>query len=411
MCGIFITITPHNQEISEDFKEIIDLVNLRGPNGFHTVEILMKHVKLKIHCSVLHLRGKGDPTLQPLVNDKGDVLCWNGEVWNGLNMELMDNDTLYMMNVLSEPSTSIFDVIKMIQGPYAFVYLDRSKEKLWYGRDCLGRRSLLKRKSSEKDTFFYFLLSSVSNGDPLWEEVCANGLYYIDLSTIYNKLEEINIPYVYDFNQLTGLYLTYPFPRINTSIEPVDAEKLNLYVDEFYDVLKQALYVRTASIPSVPINQSRLAILYSGGLDSSVLARIIHEIFPEDEPIDLLNIAFENPRVLLAQEKQNSIDLNSDDVYNCADRIAGLNAYKELCEITGNKRPWRFVQVNIPYSESINHKSTIIKLMHPNDTVMDLSISMAFYFVSRGQGFLRCSDNSLVKYNSVSKVLISGEVY
>lgn len=230
------------------------------------------------------------------------------------------------------------------------------------------------------------------------------------------QLFEKKIPYIYDFDQLSDLYLIYPYPRINASLDLVSTKDLDLYVEEFYNVLKQALYIRTMSIFPTSTDQPRLAILYSGGLDSSVLARIIHEILPIDEPVDLLNVAFENCKVSL--KKTDSTDLNN--VYNCPDRITGINAYKELCEITGNKRPWRFVQINVPYFESNDHKSTIIKLMHPNDTVMDLvrislltflifkNIAMAFYFASRGQGQLRCTDNSLLKYNSVSKVLISG---
>ncbi|EMR10398.1 hypothetical protein PNEG_01113 [Pneumocystis murina B123] len=408
MCGIFLMVTRIHEDVSEDYNDIIELINVRGPDGSSTIEIIMKEVKLKICCSVLHLRGKGEATLQPLENDQGDLLCWNGEVWNGLGIKFTDNDTIQVMNALSKPFTNVIDIIREIEGPYAFIFIEKSKERLWYGRDCLGRRSLLKKTSTEICDSFCFLLSSVSNGDPSWEEVFADGLYFVDLSLISeNKLFEKKIPYIYDFDQFSDLYLTYPYPRINTSLESVSTEDLDLYVEEFYNVLKQALYIRTVSVFSTSTDQPRLAILYSGGLDSSVLARIIHEILPVNEPVDLLNVAFENFQV--SAQKTDSTDL--DDIYNCPDRITGINAYKELCKITGNKRPWRFVQINVPYFESNDHKPTIIKLMHPNDTVMDLSIAMAFYFASRGQGLLRCTNNSLLEYNSVSKVLISGKVY
>ncbi|KTW29523.1 uncharacterized protein T551_02139 [Pneumocystis jirovecii RU7] len=410
MCGIFLRISYIQSEIRDDYKEIIDLVNSRGPDGLRTIEIELKNIKLEISCSVLNLRGNKGAVLQPVINDCGDILCWNGEVWDGLEMAFSDNDTVQIMKAFSKPLADILEIISDIRGPYSFIYLDKKKEELWYGRDCLGRRSLLKHISEEVDDSFHFMLSSVSNGEPLWKEVPANGLYCVDLSQLFkNKFEEKKIPYVYDFDQSKGLCLKYPYPLINTSLEPIEYEKLDIYVNEFYHILKQALYVRTISIPLESVNQPRLAILYSGGLDSSVLARIIHEILPVDEPVDLLNVAFENSHVFSAQKKQNSENLNFGGAYDCPDRITGLNAYKELCEVTKNERLWRFIQINVPYSEVSYHKSTIVKLMHPNDTFMDLSISTAFYFASRGHGLLKSADNSLTTYNSVSKVLIRAD--
>lgn len=40
-------------------------------------------------------------------------------------------------------------------------------------------------------------------------------------------------------------------------------------------------------------SHSKVAILFSGGLDSAVLASLAHQYLPQGEPIDLLNVAFE----------------------------------------------------------------------------------------------------------------------
>jgi len=39
-----------------------------------------------------------------------------------------------------------------------------------------------------------------------------------------------------------------------------------------------------------------VAVLFSGGLDSAVLALIAHSFVPENEPIDLFNVAFERSK-------------------------------------------------------------------------------------------------------------------
>lgn len=44
--------------------------------------------ELRFHASVLHMRGRdGKPTMQPFVGaETNDVLVWNGEVFDGLEV-------------------------------------------------------------------------------------------------------------------------------------------------------------------------------------------------------------------------------------------------------------------------------------------------------------------------------------
>ena len=44
--------------------------------------------------------------------------------------------------------------------------------------------------------------------------------------------------------------------------------------------------------PTIGCEHAKLAILFSGGIDSSVLAVLADRILPINEPIDLLNVAF-----------------------------------------------------------------------------------------------------------------------
>lgn len=61
--------------------------------------------------------------------------------------------------------------------------------------------------------------------------------------------------------------------------------------------------------------------------------------------------------------------------------------------------------MNIPYSEVVSQRQEIMSLLHPHNTQMDLSIGMAFYFASRGKGYLHPENTP---YNSCSRVLLSG---
>jgi asparagine synthetase B (glutamine-hydrolysing) len=151
---------------------------------------------------------------------------------------------------------------------------------------------------------------------------------------------------------------------------------------------------------------AKVAILFSGGLDCTLIARLVHDILPKQESVELLNVAFENPRSLAARAQDYSSFYES-----CPDRLTGRSSFDELQQVCPG-RTWRFVAVNVPYTESLAHKPTIIDLMRPHNTEMDLSIAMALYFAARGQGELSAPANydhtRPVHYTSDARVLLSG---
>lgn len=177
------------------------------------------------------------------------------------------------------------------------------------------------------------------------------------------------------------------------------------------NVVRASLHLRVSNIPDPPhlSNEQRipsltkLAILFSGGLDCAVLARISHDILSLDEPIDLLNVAFENPRI----HKDVNSDAEDGAYELCPDRITGRASYEELGR-TCPGRVWRFVAINIPYSETMSHRQDVISLMHPHNTEMDLSISLALYFAARGIGQVKTEEGGLTQYETSARVLLSG---
>jgi hypothetical protein len=97
---------------------------------------------------------------------------------------------------------------------------------------------------------------------------------------------------------------------------------------------------------------------------------MIHDILPSDQDVDLINVAFENPRVVQAaanSRKQNAsnskmdkadVCMNSQNMpldnspsrhlspyENCPDRETGRKAFKELLDICP-ARKWRFIAVS-----------------------------------------------------------------
>ena len=181
-------------------------------------------------------------------------------------------------------------------------------------------------------------------------------------------------------------------------------------------LLTDSLSLRVLNIPEPPVaNDSsqrsargKLAILFSGGLDCTVLACLAHALLPASEPVDLLNVAFQNPRVHKTSGTGQDSIVDSEPYELCPDRVTGRASYLELQRVCPG-RTWRFVAINIPFEETTRHRQTIISLMHPHKTEMDLSIAMALYFAARGSG--RCSDpvdSEPEQYSTTARVLLSG---
>lgn len=111
--------------------------------------------------------------------------------------------------------------------------------------------------------------------------------------------------------------------------------------------LIRSMSLRVLGVPQPPLGpeqraDTRIAILFSGGLDCTVLARLASELLPEDQGIDLINVAFENPRIA----SKLPADRSPTAIYEaCPDRITGRKSFSELCDVCP-ARQWRFISVS-----------------------------------------------------------------
>lgn len=180
MCGIHAVISAAPPAPIEAGLE--QRLRNRGPDHIasETIELRRNDVSslfVTLTSTVLSLRGD-EITPQPLVDDaSGSVLCWNGEAWKIDGESVTGNDGRAVLRRLTQASVSIQEALKSIEGPFSFVFLDKNTSTLYYGRDRLGRRSLLLH-ATETLTF-----SSVAGTtDSIWAEVEADGFYSMDLA-------------------------------------------------------------------------------------------------------------------------------------------------------------------------------------------------------------------------------------
>ncbi|KAI9280048.1 asparagine synthase-domain-containing protein [Sporodiniella umbellata] len=430
MCGILFSLSNGRSGIDPSNWESLKAWNTkRGPDSQMLKQLQIQNHTMQFFSTVLHLRG---PAVVPQpFEDSGNILCWNGEAFGGIQVPYNQNDTEVVMSQLknSKNEEEILSVFSRIEGPFAFVYWEASSQKLWFGRDCLGRRSLLIHHKNGM-----LQLSSVGLKDEEWKEVEAKGIYCIDLSTPVTQENRYHLT-LFNWSYTTNPIL--PFPKINPTVpnslidiedskcEPTMDQQLQSTVSDFISVLSQSVKSRVADIPHLKTfnnsisyeRETRVAILFSGGIDCTVLAVLADQHLPKSEPIDLLNVAFENPRSENAKKQPKKSKNKNKDIllepslpftpaYDTPDRVTGRASLTELKKISP-ERTWNFVEINVPYNEAVEYRQHIIELMFPLDTIMDLSIAMAFWFASRGKGTIKI-DKEEKLYHSSARVLISG---
>ena len=182
-------------------------------------------------------------------------------------------------------------------------------------------------------------------------------------------------------------------------------------MSELFQRLQKSLSIRTHGIPLPPsrsLVSAPVAVLFSGGLDCTVLARLLHDCLSKELDIDLLNVAFENPRVVQTARASQTCPTAPLAYSLCPDRVTGLSSYSELLAICPG-RTWRFVSIDVPYSDTLAHRSRIVSLIHPHNTEMDLSIAYALYFAAAGMGTTQSgSGDQVIQYTTPARVLLSG---
>ncbi|KAJ1721081.1 hypothetical protein LPJ53_004350 [Coemansia erecta] len=360
-----------------------------GPDVSDELTVALPAATVRLAAHVLHLRGTA-PVPQPLTSPAGDILCWNGEVFGGLAVGIANDGELLLRHILSEQQQQqpadglhVLRALRSIRGPYALAFLDRAASALWFARDPLGRRSLL---VSREHATGGLMLSSVGGaaveGWSAWAEVRAPAVYRLDLATW--ALDEH--PWAHG-----DPLLPLPFARVSDQTvvceelpdpSPVELPAEGAWrplVDGLEHALRLAVRRRVESVPVRRAGEPRIGVLFSGGVDCITLAALAAAELPTDysEPIELINVAFENPRQARSPK----------DTYAVPDRATGLRGLGEL-QRCFPEREWRFVQVDVPYTEMQRHCEHVRGLIRPADTVMDLSIAVALWFASRGVGRL-----------------------
>ncbi len=123
-------------------KEMQNSIKPRGPNAQNTIEKIVQKFKMTFSSSVLHLRGDSIGE-QPQQDPDGNIFMWNGEVFGGkIDVQNNESDTIVLAKALYK-SDSPMEILRDVEGPWAFAFWNQKQQRLWFGRSKIGQRSLL----------------------------------------------------------------------------------------------------------------------------------------------------------------------------------------------------------------------------------------------------------------------------
>jgi asparagine synthetase B (glutamine-hydrolysing) len=382
-------------DLSDSMSELKEIIASRGPDSFKIVDADNQDLDDKIHnygdlfnyvednmvtlSSVLNLRGIEAITKQPIVSENKNILQYNGEIYDINNKEInlfVNNDGYILSGLLDQIAVElkgvednsiyadkIFKLFNDIESDHAFCYIDRINNKVILSRDIFGKRSLLLVYILEYNVVM--ICSAIPKS--LYElrnskniiiiEIPANSLVIIDLLSD-NKISFYQNPLIKYPSELRFNNTSY---IINSNLE-----------ETCYKLLKEAVFKRVCNLPQIVKDEKNsdchVAVLFSGGIDSLLLAYFTALNVPDYVTIDLINLSF--------------------DGNNAPDRNSGLLGYYELISLLQNKNI-NLILVDKNYDKDVEPiKDKLQNLIYPKETHMDFNIATALHLATRLEGSL-----------------------
>jgi len=353
MCGIDLIVGATINTIEQ--QQRTDFISRRGPDSYHTITT----PSLLLTGSVLHLRGS-TCVEQPVDIGDGCYFCWNGELYSDDDdQDDSGSDTLIVAQLITNAlnESKIFnnkqqqhqhlaDALSTLQNAEYSMVLT-TQDAIYYARDIFGRRSLL---SFQDETTFR--LSSVGTSTD-WIEVPPGKLFCFPLLPNYETvLTERDI--------VLQAPLLCLVPTIPQPPRPPDCSETMWQASIHLEyLLKQAVERRL--VCSCHPSDQPIGILFSGGIDSVVLAAMVcASANTKNRAVELYNISF-------GQKSK--------------DRLAALASYENLKELYPDTNLCLYcVDKTWDDIQSIEHRIQV--LLYPKASVMDMNIGCALWFAA-----------------------------
>lgn len=304
---------------------------------------------------------------------KHHILLINGDIFTKRDDHSM-SDTEWLIRRINECNDNeieLLEIFRSLEGPYSIVYMNQNTKQLYFLRDVLGRQSLLLARNNDGDIILSSVLAASKRNFSRCVELLPHGIFCMNLETenIYlhpwQSLNDEKLDQMRDLHEIFDKHIeiksivespwlvkdltddsshSYNFEDIlkdyikNSSEEIfnrlLDKCEISSVCDEIIMRLENSLSDRISATPSLcreclklncnECDHARIGILFSGGIDCSILAVLTDKILDSKQPIDLINVSF---------EKVNRSTSKVPIDYNTPDRISAKDSLEELKRI------------------------------------------------------------------------------
>jgi asparagine synthase (glutamine-hydrolysing) len=284
MCGIGGLISKNSTDILSLTKTMMMSMNKRGPDGtglFIDKKLYQYESPEKINCNNSNSNTKltlghirlaivGDKThIQPIQScDRKLVMEHNGEIYNYKQLKKrLQNDHTFVSNTDSEIVIHLLEhyykengfsnlldaIVADIDGIYAIAIKDQDEDKIYLVRDRLGIRPLYYGQNNN-------IIGFASERKGLWQIGIREPTFSLLPGHCVILSDKISSP------------IKIAEPSVNYSNKPTLTN-----LEDALSAYKKALY---NSIKKRSQDLSRIGIIFSGGIDSVLVAKITKELVP-----------------------------------------------------------------------------------------------------------------------------------
>ncbi|KAH8864018.1 Asparagine synthetase domain-containing protein 1 [Schistosoma japonicum] len=361
-------------------------------------------------------------------NPGSDILFWSGQIYSSSEITLarkIKSENANVGQVLLDAFSKekevagVVNLINSLVGSFILIFVNIKSSRIYFTRDRCGRHSVVARrfiKAPDDSLCIDSISSMVIQTQPSfpevtlelleknakdWFEIPACGIFVskivCDSENIF--LSDVNLyPWSEQHLSLCPSSLSAfvnrvldkhqnccsrVLPNVYTSITFKEAQHklLELLLTVVCDSVNNDLLFNlnySFNLINVADNNwsgSLFGLLFSGGLDSSVIAVILDRFVPKNQSIDLINVGFQrkcsdasvsidcvsNFCTLLASTNCETLeygitsslkyhtkstcldDINLISAEEAPDRITALRSYEELCKLSP-QRKWNFIK-------------------------------------------------------------------
>ncbi len=300
MCGIAAIAA---DQVSIDpkklMKGILDSMAHRGPDAsgiFYDSNVVLGHRRL----SILDLSSIAN---QPMYSEDGRfVLILNGEIYNFIELRETLTEFGYKFRTRSDTEVLLYSLIhwgknalERLNGMFSFILWDRETKEFFGARDRFGVKPLY--YAYHEDHYYFsseirpLFLAGVPHrkNEKTWVNYLAHGTYGQPEETFWENIWQIPAGHAFTWQPGKSISI-FKWYSLETRVREYLPQEISEHqaMEDYFNLMEDSLRIRLRSDVPVGIN-------LSGGLDSSLLFRLVHSLLGKDSSLDAFTFTCNDP--------------------------------------------------------------------------------------------------------------------